>query len=98
MGQNIIVPGKALSAETIETFPGEKQPCLFLLYAYPPSGASTGYIAGVLHQELEKIACNQVSSDELVPVKKAARVGLLVSNLTLLSLIQQFGLSAHLQF
>jgi hypothetical protein len=52
----------------------------------------------VLHQELEKIASNQVSSDELVPVKKAARVGLLVSNLTLLSLIQQFGLSAHLQF
>ncbi|CAM6039611.1 unnamed protein product [Sphagnum compactum] len=75
--KNIIVPGKALSAETVETFPGEKQPCLFLLYAYPPSGASTSYIAGVLHQELEKIASNQVSSDELVPVKKAARVGLL---------------------
>jgi hypothetical protein len=61
-------------------------------------GTSTSYVAGVLHQELEKIASNQVSSDELVPVKKAARVGLLVSNLTLLSLIQQFGLSAHLQF
>ncbi|KAJ7554914.1 hypothetical protein O6H91_05G015300 [Diphasiastrum complanatum] len=75
--KNLIIPGKALSAESSESYPGDKQSSLLLVYGAPPLGTSTDVLAESLHHELGDLAKRKVKEEELAPIKKASKVGLL---------------------
>ncbi|BFI30422.1 zinc protease [Marchantia polymorpha subsp. ruderalis] len=75
--KRVVIPGKALSAQSVESFPGDKKPNLLLVYGSPTPGTSTDYLANILHHELEDLASKDVLEEELVPTRKATRAGLL---------------------
>eukprot|EP00271_Cylindrocystis_brebissonii_P008732 TRINITY_DN23215_c0_g1_i1.p1 TRINITY_DN23215_c0_g1~~TRINITY_DN23215_c0_g1_i1.p1 ORF type:complete len:789 (-),score=93.95 TRINITY_DN23215_c0_g1_i1:254-2620(-) len=75
--KNLVLSGQVLSASAAESFPGDKQPCCLLLYGIPNLGSSTDEVARLLEQQLEAIASDGVSEDELQPAHKSARAGLL---------------------
>eukprot|EP00897_Mesotaenium_endlicherianum_P004136 jgi/Mesen1/3750/ME000204S03011 len=75
--KNLVVPGKVLSASASESFPGDKRACLLLLYGVPSDGSTSEQVAQLIHHELEEISARGVTTDELVPFRKATRAGLL---------------------
>lgn len=75
--KNIILERRALSATSVEAYPGDQNPCLFLLYGTPPTGSRGDSLADILHQELESLKSYGVKEQELTRVKKASRASLL---------------------
>ncbi|KAI5067153.1 hypothetical protein GOP47_0017681, partial [Adiantum capillus-veneris] len=75
--KNIILEGRALSCTAVETFPGDRRPCLFLVYGVPSSGADAEALAKVLHQELDALQSKGVNEEEIMRVKKLGRASLL---------------------
>lgn len=75
--KNIILEGRALSVTSIDTFPGDQRPCLFLLYGVPPAGAEADSLAETLHQELDLLKSSVLKEEEISRIKKAARASLL---------------------
>lgn len=75
--KNVILEGRALSCTSVETFPGNRRPCLFLVYGVPSSGADGEAFAKVLHQELDAFQSKGVKEEEIMRVKKQSRASLL---------------------
>jgi predicted Zn-dependent peptidase len=67
----------ALAAQGSNGFPGNKYPNLMLFYALTAPGHSVDQVATALHQEIDRLRTEPVSTEELERVKKQARAGLL---------------------
>eukprot|EP00850_Spirogloea_muscicola_P007519 SM000038S14332 [mRNA] locus=s38:296161:300636:+ [translate_table: standard] len=75
--KRLVLQRKALAADAGESYPGDLRPNLLLLSAIPLPGGSTDELAFLLQRELEDLAQGLVDEDQLVPVRKATRAGLL---------------------
>eukprot|EP00850_Spirogloea_muscicola_P003544 SM000014S00332 [mRNA] locus=s14:767009:771792:- [translate_table: standard] len=75
--KRLVLQRKALAADAGESYPGDLRPNLLLLSAIPLPGGSTDELAVLLQRELEDLAQGLVDEDQLVPVRKATRAGLL---------------------
>ncbi len=69
----------ALAARGSVGYPANKYPNLMLFYALSAPGHDLDEIAQALHQELERLKTERVTTDELERVKTQARAGLLRS-------------------
>ncbi|MCO5576453.1 hypothetical protein L7F22_030263 [Adiantum nelumboides] len=75
--KNIVLEGRALSCTSVETFPGDRKPCLFLVYGVPSSGATGEALSTALHQELDALQLKGVKEEEIMRIKKLGRASLL---------------------
>ncbi|KAH7387856.1 hypothetical protein KP509_16G045400 [Ceratopteris richardii] len=75
--KNIILQGKALSTTSVDTFPADRMPCLFLTYGVPSSGTDGEPLARFLHQELDALQSKGVKEEEIARIKKSSRASLL---------------------
>ncbi|MBE9137272.1 insulinase family protein [Nodosilinea sp. LEGE 07088] len=83
----------ALDVGSLNGFPGDKYPNIFLLYALTAPGHSVEDIAAAFQQELEALKTQPLSSAELERVKTQARAGLLgslASNSGMASLLAEY--------
>jgi len=80
----------ASSTGAFSGFPGIKYPNLMLLYAFPTPGHSNEEVQAAIRVELERIAAEPISDEELKMVKTRARAGLIRS------LDDNFGLANQL--
>lgn len=67
----------ALQAESFNGFPGDKYPNLIMFYALTVPGRSVDEVQKLMHAEIERLASEPVSAEELDRVKTQARAGLL---------------------
>ncbi len=67
----------ALAAQGTNGFPGNKYPNLMLFYALTAPGHSVDEVATALHQEIDRLRTEPISTLELERVKKQARTNLL---------------------
>ena len=83
----------ALDVGSINGFPGDKYPNIFLLYALTAPGHRVDEISELFDQELSRLKTEPVSSEELDRVKTQARAGLLrtlSSNQGMASLLAEY--------
>lgn len=67
----------ALSVGSVNGFPGDQYPTIILLYALTAPGYSPDEVAPLMEQQLERLATEAVSTEELERVKTQARAALL---------------------
>ena len=67
----------AVSASTAGSFPGEKYPNLFVLFAIPAQGKSSAECLAAVEEEIEKVKKESVSEEELTKFKRRAIKNLL---------------------
>jgi len=69
----------AAVVQTIETFPGNKYPNLFTVFAFPSKGHTTTEVGDAIHAELDRLRNEEVSDAELAMVKARAKTDLIRS-------------------
>jgi len=67
----------AMQASAFQGIPGEKYPGLFLFYAFPSRGHTSGECEQVLMAEIERLKTESVTAEELKKAKTRARAGLI---------------------
>ena len=67
----------AMQASAFQGIPGEKYPGLFLFYAFPSRGHTSGECEQALMAEIERLKTESVTAEELKKAKTRARAGLI---------------------
>jgi predicted Zn-dependent peptidase len=67
----------AAAAQSFPSFPGEKFPNLFLVFAVPAPGHTNDEVRGAIRAELDRLKKEDVTAEELAMVKTRARAALI---------------------
>jgi predicted Zn-dependent peptidase len=67
----------AIQVQSFSGFPGDKYPNLWAVLAVPSPGVDNDRVAGVIHEELERLAAEDVTDAELEKFKTRARARLI---------------------
>ena len=77
--QSLVQTEKALAVQAIPSFPGNKYPSLFGIFAYPNRGVSVDSLEQDIYAELDSIRQNGITQEELERAKTRARADLIGS-------------------
>ncbi|WP_228702773.1 M16 family metallopeptidase [Salisaeta longa] len=75
--KQLVETGKALNAQAISSFPGDKYPSLFALFAVPNRGVSPDSVEQMVYDVLERIKTEGITQEELERAKTKARANLI---------------------
>ncbi len=84
--KRLVETEKALQVQAIPSFPGNKYESLFSIFTFPNRGVSPDSVEHIVYEELDKIANEGITQEELERAKTRARsdlIGELDSNLGL---------------